>query len=203
MIAVITSCSYFREGFHELTRQILAECKSFSQVTYTNNINTFTKKILGQTKAIVVDYGQSDIQQLIDLLIVKNKYPDSYFIFITRESCFENTIENILINTVSDYSIDCVSVMRKLKACLKDFADGNQHIIVTKNRRLYHIEKEKNLTKRESDLLPYIISGRNNKEISRYLDVSGKTVSHHRRNIYQKFAVNNLTGLYNVFGRYV
>ncbi|EEK4837492.1 response regulator transcription factor, partial [Salmonella enterica] len=35
-----------------------------------------------------------------------------------------------------------------------------------------------------------------NKEISRHLDLSEKTICHYRRSIYKKFQVNNLAGLY-------
>lgn len=70
---------------------------------------------------------------------------------------------------------------------------------IFKNVRWHHLEKQQPLTKMETMLLPYIVSGKKNKEITRYLDVTGKTVSHHRRNIYRKFAVTSLTGLYKKF----
>ncbi len=203
MIVVLTSCRYFKQGFNILVEQVKKEHLSFSQVIFSCDISSLSEKVLSQAKAVVVDYGQPDIQQLVSLLDYKNKYPASYIVLITREACFENIIDNILINAVSDFTIDCVTSIRKLTSCLENFARGTQPIVITKNMRWYHIEKEKNLTKKETSLLPYIISGKNNKEISRYVSLSGKTISHHRRSIYHKFHVNNLTGLFNAFEHYV
>lgn len=117
--------------------------------------------------------------------------------------CYESTIENILINTIADYTIDCKSAVTKLRACLVHLAQEDQPVTIFKNARWHHLEKEQRLTRMETMLLPYIVSGKKNKEITRYLDVTGKTVSHHRRNIYRKFAVTNLTGLYKKFDQRV
>lgn len=199
MIIVLTSCRYFQQGFSMLVDQLMSDSPSFQRVLYLNDINDATKDDLVCTKAIVVDYGQSDIKVLNALLDVKNRYEQSYFIFITRDVCYESTIENILINTIADYTIDCKSAVRQLRACLAHFAREESPVTIFKNVRWHQIEKQQPLTRMESMLLPYIVSGKKNKEITRYLDVTGKTVSHHRRNIYRKFAVTSLTGLYKKF----
>ncbi|HBT0326725.1 TPA: helix-turn-helix transcriptional regulator, partial [Klebsiella pneumoniae] len=46
-------------------------------------------------------------------------------------------------------------------------------------------------------LLPYIISGLNNKKIAQATDLSNMMISHYRRNIYQKLNVRNIAGLYH------
>ncbi|MDK4744758.1 LuxR C-terminal-related transcriptional regulator [Leclercia adecarboxylata] len=203
MIIVLTSCRYFQQGFAVLADQLMNDSPSFQRVLYLDDINDATKDDLVRTKAIVVDYGQSDINVLNALLEVKNRYQQSYFIFITRDVCYESTIENILINTIADYTIDCKSAVTKLRACLAHLAQEDQPVTIFKNARWHHLEKEQRLTRMETMLLPYIVSGKKNKEITRYLDVTGKTVSHHRRNIYRKFAVTNLTGLYKKFDQRV
>jgi len=199
MIMVLTSCRYFQQGFAMLADQLMNDSPSFQRVLYLDDINDATKDDLVRTKAIVVDYGQSDINVLNALLEVKNRYQQSYFIFITRDVCYESTIDNILINTIADYTIDCKSAVRQLRTCLAHFALEDQPVTIFKNVRWHHLEKQQPLTKMETMLLPYIVSGKKNKEITRYLDVTGKTVSHHRRNIYRKFAVTSLTGLYKKF----
>ena len=203
MIIVLTSCRYFQQGFSTLADQLMSDSPSFQRVLYLHDINDATKDDLVSTKAIVVDYGQSDIQVLNALLDVKNRYEQSYFILITRDVCYESTIENILINTIADYTIDCKSAVRQLRACLAHFAREESPVTIFKNVRWHQLEKQQPLTRMESMLLPYIVSGKKNKEITRYLDVTGKTVSHHRRNIYRKFAVTSLTGLYKKFDRCV
>lgn len=52
------------------------------------------------------------------------------------------------------------------------------------------------LTEREKAVLEFIMQGMNNKEISEKLGISDKTVSGHRKGIYNKYYVNNLAGLY-------
>ncbi|ELW1649057.1 response regulator transcription factor [Enterobacter oligotrophicus] len=199
MIIVLTSCRYFRQGFNVLIEEFLSETPAFKNVLYVDDLKKVSKEHLLKAKAIVVDYGQSDTNALNALMEIKNKYEHSYIIFITRDACFESTIENILINTIADFTVDCKSCVRKLSACLAHFAEAEQQVTIIKNTRWYHLEKEKDLTKMESILLPYIVSGKKNKEISRYLNLTGKTVSHHRRNIYRKFSVTNLIGLYKKF----
>lgn len=203
MIIVLTSCRYFQQGFTVLVEQLMTEAPSFQRVLYLDDIKKATKEDLVRTKAIVVDYGESDIKVLNMLLDIKNRYEQRYFIFITRDECYESTIENILINTIADYTIDCKSAVTKLRACLVHLAQEDQPVTIFKNARWHHLEKEQRLTRMETMLLPYIVSGKKNKEITRYLDVTGKTVSHHRRNIYRKFAVTNLTGLYKKFDQRV
>ncbi|WP_256122464.1 helix-turn-helix domain-containing protein [Enterobacter pasteurii] len=199
MIIVVTSCRYFRQGFAALAESMRIEAPSFKKVLYIDDIKHVKKEELLRAKAVLVDYGQSDISVLNSLLEIKNRYENSYFILVTRDICYDSTIENILINTIADCTIDCKIAVRKISACLAHFALEDQQVTIIKNSRWHHLEKEKRLTRMETMLLPYIVSGKKNKEITRYLDLTGKTVSHHRRNIYRKFAVTNLTGLYKKF----
>lgn len=197
MIVVITTCEYFKKGFSVVIEEIRKESRSFSEVVYVNGVNEFIKTHVGQIKAIIVDYGQSDSMLLAALFDFKAQHPDSFIVFITREVCYESTIDNIIINSISDFSIDCQTAVKKIQLFLQHFRQGNQNVIITKNRNLYYLEKAAHLSEKEVSLLPYIIFGKKNKEISRQLNVSEKTVCHHRRNIYRKFAVENLAGLYH------
>ncbi|MDX6040966.1 helix-turn-helix domain-containing protein [Scandinavium lactucae] len=179
-----------------LLENLTTEATPFKKVIYSDDIKRISRADLSRSKAIVVDYGQTNIKVLNELLEIKKNHENSYFILITRDACYESTIENILINTIASYTIDCKSSVRKLSACLMHFALEDQQVTIFKNIRWHHIEQQQRLTRMEAMLLPYIVSGKKNKEITRYLDITGKTVSHHRRNIYRKFSVTNLTGLY-------
>ncbi len=53
------------------------------------------------------------------------------------------------------------------------------------------------LTPKEHVILKKIMSGKNNNDIARDLFISHKTVCTHRSNIYAKFSVKTLAGLYN------
>lgn len=56
-----------------------------------------------------------------------------------------------------------------------------------------------NLTKRENEILSYLLSGKTNKEISLILDISLNTVNNHVANIYDKSGVKNRVELVNKF----
>ena len=186
-----------------LVESLMLEALCFKKVLYVEDVKKITRDDFLLAKALIVDYGQPDINLLNSLLEMKNIHESSYFIFITRAVCYESTIENILINSIADCTIDCKNSVRKLRACLEHFALEEQQLTIYKNIRWYHLEQEQHLTRMETMLLPYIVLGKKNKEITRYLDVTWKTVSHHRRNIYRKFAVTNLAGLYKKFNQSV
>ena len=198
MIFVFTKCDLFKNGFKTFREKYISDCASFSQVLYLNDLDPLREYKKSQVKALVVDYEQADIDLLIGLVDIKNQRSHLPVILVTREARFDNTIENILINTVSDYTLDCTDPVRKLAFILRDLHGCTQHRITVKNSAWFEAEKATNLTRRESMILPYIVCGKNNKEISRYLNLSQKTISHYRRSIYDKFNVSNLTGLFNI-----
>lgn len=59
-----------------------------------------------------------------------------------------------------------------------------------------------NLTKREKQILSYLLSGKTNKEISLIFDISLNTVNNHVANIYYKSGVKNRVELVNKFSKY-
>ena len=86
----------------------------------------------------------------------------------------------------------------KLRCCFNTVKGGQ---LITRSITNVHwadIKRKAHLTHREIDIFPYIISGKRNKEISRNINISQKTVSQHRRHIYAKLSVNTLAGLFNI-----
>ena len=66
-----------------------------------------------------------------------------------------------------------------------------------------HLKKEEeiNLTKREKEILFYLLSGKTNKEVSIILKISLNTVNNHVANIYDKSGVKNRVELVNKFSK--
>ena len=58
-----------------------------------------------------------------------------------------------------------------------------------------------NLTKREKEILSYLLSGKTNKEVALILDISLNTVNNHVANIYDKSGVKNRVELVNKFSK--
>lgn len=108
--------------------------------------------------------------------IIKNKN-----IFIDKD-LVENKIKNI-------DSID----NKENKDNLKD---------INTTEKTYNSKKETiNLTKREREILSYLLSGKTNKEVALILDISLNTVNNHVANIYDKSGVKNRVELVNKFSK--
>ena len=58
-----------------------------------------------------------------------------------------------------------------------------------------------NLTRREKEILSYLLEGKTNKEVSLILDISLNTVNNHVANIYEKSGVKNRVELVNKFSK--
>ena len=59
------------------------------------------------------------------------------------------------------------------------------------NNYFEHKLNEYNITKREKEIVHFIMNGFHDKEIAAKLNISAKTVSNHIRNIFEKSGVNN------------
>ena len=57
------------------------------------------------------------------------------------------------------------------------------------------------LTRREKEILSYLLDGKTNKEVSLILDISLNTVNNHVANIYEKSGVKNRVELVNKFSK--
>ncbi len=121
-------------------------------IVYPIDLKVINVGWLGES--VIVEYGQSDINVLNNLLEIKDRYKNSYFMLITRDACYKSTIENTLINMVADCTIDCKTAVRRLSASLAHFALDEQQVTIFKNFHWHHLEKEQQLTRMERMLLP-------------------------------------------------
>lgn len=62
-------------------------------------------------------------------------------------------------------------------------------------------EETINLTRREKEILSYLLDGKTNKEVSLILDISLNTVNNHVANIYEKSGIKNRVELVNKFSK--
>ena len=199
MIIVVSPNRFFFEGFSVISEQALEMPNTFSRIIYATDIHSVGDDFLQMTKAIIIDYCSADFGMLVKLMEVRFKHPRCDVILIAKEERLSDTSENILINTVSDVVIDSHSEIRQIKIYLEFNCARKKTKVIIKSVAWSEIEQKIRLTRKEDMILPYIISGKNNKEISRFVDVSDKTVSHYRRKIYHKFNANSLTEFYKEF----
>ncbi|MDO6995103.1 helix-turn-helix transcriptional regulator [Brachyspira innocens] len=77
--------------------------------------------------------------------------------------------------------------------------DNNNIDETKKLSNIEDVENSVNLTKREREILSYLLDGKTNKEVSLILDISLNTVNNHVANIYEKSGVKNRVELVNKF----
>lgn len=102
------------------------------------------------------------------------------------------------------YNFFCDAVLKKNDAVNIYLAVIHQEIgfLIKKEIEIKEFNSEKEschvlLSKRERDILKLIVKGKRNSEIASMLFISVKTVSAHRSNIFLKFKVRTIAGLYN------
>ena len=78
-------------------------------------------------------------------------------------------------------------------------SDNNTIDESNKNTNIENVEDSVNLTRREREILSYLLDGKTNKEVSLILDISLNTVNNHVANIYEKSGVKNRVELVNKF----
>jgi len=91
-----------------------------------------------------------------------------------------------------------MAVMNALKANVDQGREAEQSGDVSMNPS----DRMASLSRRETDVLEQIVSGKQNREIAEALYISVKTVEFHRANIRQKLGVSSLPDLFRfVFGK--
>lgn len=197
MIICVSDNAWFKIGLKEIVKTCLKDKREFCFLSFNKVHRTLRDMKVDSAVTIIIDYSQPDHSLLFLLLKLKRQnFFDNILIITTHERIVEVT-ENILLDSVADILIDNNESREKISSYMvKDNAGQIISKSVT-NKTWAMIKKNSNLTHREIYLMPFFISGKGNKEISRQVDISEKMVSIHRRNIYTKLHVDSLTGLYN------
>jgi DNA-binding NarL/FixJ family response regulator len=99
---------------------------------------------------------------------------------IISKTANSNSFINGLQNVVTNNRFTCIGVEENPKTHFKKREDLDKH----------------KLTKREREILSLIKEGIKNKEISVILNISLSTVEFHRKNLYLKYEVSNVAGLF-------
>ncbi|MEH8539374.1 LuxR C-terminal-related transcriptional regulator, partial [Klebsiella pneumoniae] len=118
-------------------------------------------------------------------------------VFVVKSEILADPVENIIINSISTIVLDYIDVTQRLQKYLLNASDHRCIKVFRKSISSLDSCVNIKLTKQEDSLLPYIISGLNNKKIAQATDLSNMMISHYRRNIYQKLNVRNIAGLYH------
>lgn len=196
MIIIISANKFFINGIRSLVNMTMSAQRRYSQTLFLDNISDVNDKSLTIARTIIVDYSHPDIQQLAALLYRK-KIIHGDIVFVVKSEILADPVENIIINSISTIVLDYIDVTQRLQKYLQNASDHRCIKVFRKSISSLDSCVNIKLTKQEDSLLPYIISGLNNKKIAQATDLSNMMISHYRRNIYQKLNVRNIAGLYH------
>lgn len=145
---------------------------------------------------VIIDYSSFDFSSTNELIILRNRFPLSSWIF------FSDDLNDNLLNQIiySDHPFSIVlkeSSAEEITAALslssqKQRFICNQitsHLLTPHKSTKSAIER---LTATEQDILREIASGKTTKEIASSRNISIHTVVSHRKNIFRKLEVNSV-----------
>lgn len=154
-------------------------------------INKRKPNIVISDISIPQEGGVSFVTQL------KESFPEVKVIFLSMHE--EPYLVKDALSTGAEGYVLKKNAHADLLNAIEEVAGGgiffSEDIQKTLLRRLRFPEDEKLLTAREKEILQLIFDDHSNKEISKKLSISERTVEAHRRNIYEKTKTHTLVGL--------
>jgi RNA polymerase sigma factor (sigma-70 family) len=157
---------------------------------------SYIKKTKAEPSCILLDVrmqGMSGIelfQQLERLNII------APVIFITGHATVPMAVRAIQLGAYDflEKPIDHSQLVFKVEGALKRFRESKEF-------QDHELETNKvfdSLTKREKQIMAYLVEGMPNKEIARQLNITVKTIEYHRSNIMKKTQANSLPELVRI-----
>lgn len=158
-----------------------------------------------ETDLIILDISMPDIGGMEAIGLVKNKYPWIKILMLTmhkNKQYFYNAMaagaDGYLMKDDSDEEL-LVAITKVLSGksyispyMTDDFADDV--INMYRNERRTPFQE---LTKREKEILQLVVQGLTSKKMAEQLNLSQRTIDHHRSNLLRKFNRKNSVDLVN------
>ncbi|MBU8921459.1 MAG: response regulator transcription factor [Bacteroidales bacterium] len=153
---------------------------------------------------IIILAGHRDLDNVLDLLNFANQLehrPSSIVVEI-------NADRRALLQTLNagcSYFIDGTAEVERIEGIVS-FLMNEKRELIKRSEQMQAREfvrksegppSDKALSRRENEILYTMLRGMSNREISKELEISEKTVKNHLWKIYRKFDVDNRTQLFN------
>lgn len=200
-IVVVDDHQMFREGLAELLSNHNG-CRIIGQ----GGTGREAIKIVAETKPDIVflDISMPELDGLSAIRQIKNAYSVAKIIILTMHDKSEY-VYRALSNGASAYllkeagSDELFEAIRTVKQGQTYLCERiNQAVIrefAGSEKGLHHKSAVDTLTEREREVFQLIVEGRTGKEAASVLNISAKTVEHHRTKILQKLHCKNLAQL--------
>ncbi|WP_309921257.1 MULTISPECIES: response regulator transcription factor [unclassified Arcicella] len=175
-----------------------------------NSIEKFlreNKSISQEPSLIFIDIGLPGISGIEGIGIIRKSYPNSHIVMISG-TCNEETVWQAVSAGANGYLLKPLSLKKIIEQI--DIIKNNGALISPEVAsmlfsRIAQKTKEKEaiiegvLTKRELDVVDYLLKGQSYKEIADKLFISYSTVNDHIKKIYSKLEINSKGELLALF----
>jgi two-component system response regulator DegU len=198
-ILIVEDHSLVRNGL----KLILEHQKVFSAEIdeVSNGIEAHKKISLNEYDILLLDLNLPLMDGMTLIKKLKNENKMLPILIITSLS-EENMIIKSLDLGVMGYILKNSEAEELIKAILTVNRGGKyysnevaQLILGAKDKRSKNEHHTNLLSKRELEILEFVVSGRKNKEIGPLVGISSRTVEHHRKNIREKLKIDTTSGL--------
>jgi len=159
-------------------------------------------ELLEKTKKglLITDFTTVDYSGLEYLKTIKDEFPQIKILVLTNNLSKNEflTLTRYGINNIANKNIDRDELLSAFQATLKGkkfYSDGVLDLYLDLSETKYTVEETKNLTASEFEIVRMIARGLTTKEIANQRIISYHTVSTHRKNIFKKIGVSNVSEL--------
>jgi DNA-binding CsgD family transcriptional regulator len=159
-------------------------------------------KVIFRNRSVLslLDGGPETQAGWMDTVVEKQALMDELSGLMKPESDSFRARVNVLQNTTGGKKI---SVDLKVKKVVDAFKDVSGYlIIVSMVKDIHHLKTLHGITARELDVIRQQATGKSNREIARFLNVTERTVETHVTSIYAKLGVGNRIELLNALADY-
>ena len=192
-VTIIEDHKDFREGLAHL----LNATEGFNCIDVFGSAEEGLENLSDETEAILLDIELPGMSGIEVVRLIKNKLPDVKIIMLTVFDDDDNIVKAIMAGA-DGYLLKKTSPTNILTALKESLTDGSPMTASVAKKvmelfRSYAPNKTEEffLTKRELEVLEFIVNGSNNKEIADTLFISIETVRNHIRHIYEKLQVHS------------
>lgn len=156
---------------------------------------------------IFIDNGLPGISGIDGISIIRKTYPNAHIVMISG-SCDEESIWKAVTAGANGYLLKPLSLKKLVKQI--DIIKNNGALIspeiasmlfskISQKTKVKEQRLDTRLSKREKDVVDYLLKGKSYKEIASQLFISYSTVNDHIKKIYSKLDINSKGELLALF----
>ncbi|MET3125528.1 DNA-binding NarL/FixJ family response regulator [Arcicella rosea] len=201
------------EDDHNLRDNIEKFFSLYTDITIVFSVNSI-EKFLSENKSltqepylIFIDIGLPGISGIEGISLIRKTYPNAHIVMISG-TCNEDSVWEAVSAGANGYLLKPLSLKKIIEQI--DIIKNNGALIspevasmlfskIAQKTKEKEAKIEGVLTKRELDVVDYLLKGQSYKEIANQLFISYSTVNDHIKKIYAKLEINSKGELLALF----